>query len=53
MKRKAKYTITTDAAIDHPGNNGYIASPAWNLRPGLEEAAYWEIKGLLERRTCA
>jgi hypothetical protein len=32
----------------HPKNNGYIASPRWRLRPGIEEAANQEIMELLE-----
>jgi hypothetical protein len=30
-----------------PSNNGYIGSPAWSLRPGVEEAAYRDIMALL------
>jgi len=30
-----------------PANDGYLASPAWSLRPGIEEAAYREILALL------
>ena len=31
-----------------PGNTGYLDSPAWSLRPGIEEAAYQEILALLQ-----
>jgi len=30
-----------------PANTGYLASPAWSLRPGIEAAAYRDILALL------
>jgi hypothetical protein len=44
-----------------PADNGYLASPAWSLRPGIEEAACREILARLyndgglprSRSTCA
>ena len=33
-----------------PRNNGYLGSPGWQLRPGIEEAAYREIIAALDTR---
>jgi len=36
-----------------PRNNGYLSSPGWQLRPGIEEAAYREIMAALDTRNVA
>jgi len=33
-----------------PANHGYLASPAWSLRPGIEENAYRDIVALLQTK---